>query len=255
MHRRTLLSGGCAVAGSLCGGCLEGRGGASVEPKERPERPGELTVASVLEFVEEYERVEVHNRNLGDGQATEIDVEVVAAHDRTVDVAFYVVTERLLHAEYRSGGTGHHGHGRTGPVTYRVTATEIRRSEVVDRRTATGDHDDALGIRYATFDDRDRTIRASVRSAIAEDDVGTETLSVPAGSALEVTGVAPIDEADRYRITASIESDPESTAEYVVDGADLSIDDDSLERSAEIGVYVAPDGTITVDSVPSLPVL
>lgn len=249
MDRRAFLFravGAAGVSGGLAGcadlvGTEAGEGSTERDP---PERPDELTPASVAEYVAAVEEVRVHNRHAAEG-AVKVSVDAVAAVDHASEGDHYATAQHAGSVYYENAdGVRSVGELYSEPVPYLVTPDRTLRLDVRRRNVETegrndGDSDAGtvpedertsppLGVRLlnVTAEARDVALTVTRREA-ADGDAGTDEtvadldVALDPETAVEVRSIS--DARGTYRVIARTQDDAvtgEGRIEVGLPGAD-----------------------------------
>lgn len=224
----------------------------TLEPLERPEKPGNLTNESVAEFVKRTEYVRTYNRHR-EGM-TEIGVDCEANVTERTDRGFYAVTACGGWAS-NEGVVADFG---SAPILYFVNETETvrvgrpeSRHRTVNETYASDDpaenvnppNQSAAGLRVYNL--ADRTHDLSVTVTYLNESNPERALS----TVYELEPASGVEQADvtvrrgTYRIEASLENGETVTFRWTVDGS-------RGYSWAETAIFVTPTGELLVVELP-----
>ncbi len=259
----TLTGGSAVLVGS--GGCVGriGTGDASIDRRERPERPEPLTESAVVEYVADLEAIRTHNMQVEHG-ATEVDVTTTATFDYEAADGYHVTAQHAGTVYHDENGERSVGELYSRPIPYRVTDDETIRLSI-DREPARtiatdgegsdpdgeGSDDEPvdapLGVRLCNVLDRPREValevtrhEATVESATATLDGPTlleETVTIGPERAVELREIGG--DPGTYRVVARVSEDG-LTGEGRID-----IDLPGIDRSSNADVLSSHSGLAT----------
>ena len=236
----------CLLLAGCLGGPLPGLSGPAVEEQPLPERPDSLDNDSVLEYAVEYEAVTLHNRIVGESDASAIAAIETCEYpaedpqdgafdywiERRVGEEFFLVLRCPVSIDNR--GAEQSGSGTIGKwTTYAITPETTARVEL-------GNNHVRVTNRTVNFDDDPHEVTLTVRPADDPDaePIVERTYDVAPTSYERIRAVAP--SSGTYSVDVAIDGARTTAFEVTGEGGE-----NLLRR---VGVYVSPGGEVVLDT-------
>lgn len=219
-------------------------------PRPTPAPPADPTPARVADFARSHERAAVHN-TVVDDPVVDVSLSCEAAFDReTGDAAYALAACRGSVEERRGGGVAIEDVSADAAV-YRVAdGADVGRATVADRRPVEafrGGNGSAVSprdVRVANFGDENRTVAVTV-AVVEGDRVLRRELTVPPGGVTTLRGVVARTGTYVVRVHVGYRT---VQRHWVV-----TTPGETLQRdSGSFGVYVGPDGELSLAPTPRL---